>query len=189
MSSKSELNVTDRFSDKTIESTVEGKNALLDGTNIHLQGSQVVADQLVNINAKENLSIVGAQDLYRDHTFNETKKSGFLSTGRGIGFSVGSKKEKTTLDDTSILNHGSTVGSLGSDITLNVGKKYQQIGSLGEASSILTNASALYTQQLFAEYTIFNTKMAKQLQERYGIDTSNVILIAAATLVTVGVVL
>ncbi len=92
--SSSTTDFSHRSSDIAVGSIVEGKKVLLDAGNINVRGSNIVSDELTQIQAKENVTIEGAQNQYNSETNSVVKKSGFMSTG-GIGFSLG--KTKTPL--------------------------------------------------------------------------------------------
>lgn len=115
-------------SDEAIASTIDGKKVVLDAKNIKIQGSEVVSDELTQLQAKENIEIKGAENSYLNINNTQTKKSGLMSGG-GFGFSVGSKKEKTEQEQTQHTNSGSMVGSLNGNTNIVAGKNYQQTGS------------------------------------------------------------
>ncbi|MCV2442582.1 two-partner secretion domain-containing protein [Acinetobacter bereziniae] len=116
------------MSDEAIASTIDGKNVILDANNINIRGSNIISDELTQIQAKENVSITGAENKYLDYSESSVKKSGLMSSG-GIGFSVGSKKELTEQQNTQSTNTGSMVGSLNGNTNIIAGKTYQQTGS------------------------------------------------------------
>ncbi|MCT9978147.1 hemagglutinin repeat-containing protein, partial [Acinetobacter sp. I-MWF] len=128
LSSKLEQERTRHMSDEAVASTLDGKNVVLDANNINIRGSEVVSDELTQIQAKENVSITGAENKYLDYSESSVKKSGLMSSG-GIGFSVGQKKELTEQQNTQSTNTGSAVGSLNGNTNIIAGKTYQQTGS------------------------------------------------------------
>ena len=116
------------MSDEAIVSTLDGKNVILDANNLDIRGSNVVSDELTQIQAKENVSVTGAQNQYLNYSESSVKKSGLMSSD-GIGFSVGKKSELTEQQNTQKTNTGSMVGSLNGNTNIIVGKNYQQTGS------------------------------------------------------------
>ena len=128
LSSKTTQTYRKDKSDEGIASTVDGKQVILDAKNIKIQGSEIISDELTQIQAKENVSIVGAENSYLNYDDKKVKKSGLMSSG-GIGFSIGSKKERTEQEQTKHTNTGSTVGSLNGNTNIIAGKTYQQTGS------------------------------------------------------------
>lgn len=128
LSSKTESGYIHNQSDEAIASTVEGKNVVLDAKNITIQGSQVVADDLTQIQAIENVNILAAKNYYNEQSQSTTTRSGLLSSG-GIGFSIGEKQEKINQDSTQVIHSGSSVGSLTGNTNILAGENYQQTGS------------------------------------------------------------
>jgi filamentous hemagglutinin len=128
LSSKTTSGLTHNRSDEAIASTVEGNKVILDANNINIRGSNIVSDALTQIQAKENVSITGAENTYLNETEQSTQKSGLMSSG-GIGFSVGQKNERTAQQNTQLTNTGSMVGSLNGNTNIVAGKTYQQTGS------------------------------------------------------------
>ncbi|WP_145546457.1 hemagglutinin repeat-containing protein [Yersinia intermedia] len=98
------------------------------GNNIAVTGSNVVADNDINLRAKENITVGTAQQSESESHLFEQKKSGLMTTG-GIGVTVGSNSQKTTDTGKSISNVGSTVGSLGGNVTLDAGNQLTIHGS------------------------------------------------------------
>ena len=115
-------------SNESIGSTIDGKEVVLDAKNINIRGSDIVSDDLTQIQAKENVTITGAENQYLNIDDKKVKKSGLMSSG-GIGFSIGSKKERTEQEQTEHTNTGSNVGSLNGNTNIIAGKTYQQTGS------------------------------------------------------------
>ena len=82
------------MSHEAIASNIDGKNVILDANNINIRGSNIVSDELTQIQAKQNASITGAQNQDLNYSESSVKKSGLMSSG-GIGFSIGEKSELT----------------------------------------------------------------------------------------------
>lgn len=98
------------------------------GNNIAVTGSNVVADNDINLRAKENLTVSTAQQSESESHLYEKKKSG-LSTNGGIGVFIGSSSQKTTDKTQTLSNVGSTIGSLGGNVTLDAGNQLTIHGS------------------------------------------------------------
>ncbi|WP_228272628.1 two-partner secretion domain-containing protein [Acinetobacter soli] len=128
LSSSTTSDFSHRSSDIAVGSIVEGKKVLLDAGNINVRGSNIVSDELTQIQAKENVTIEGAQNQYNSEINSVVKKSGFMSTG-GIGFSLGKKQDTTLQTGQQLTNSASQVGSLNGDTNIIAGKTYQQTGS------------------------------------------------------------
>ncbi|MHA3458500.1 hemagglutinin repeat-containing protein [Yersinia enterocolitica] len=98
------------------------------GKNIAVTGSNLVADNDVNLRAKEDITVSTAQQSESESHLYEQKKSGLMSTG-GIGVTIGSNSQKTTDKTQTLSNVGSTIGSLGGNVTLDAGNQLNIHGS------------------------------------------------------------
>ncbi|CAI1788068.1 Filamentous hemagglutinin [Serratia proteamaculans] len=123
---------------KTTTHTVEEdyatheKGGLLSGNNVSLnagndlkvQGSTVVGDGKVNLQAGNNIDIVAATEEQSRYRLNEKKTSGMFSGG-GIGVTFGSKSSRHQLneDGTTQSQSVSTIGSTGGDVNIVAGGK------------------------------------------------------------------
>lgn len=123
---------------KTTTHTVEEdyatheKGGLLSGNNVSLnagndlkvQGSTVVGDGKVNLQAGNNVDIVAATEEQSRYRLNEKKTSGMFSGG-GIGVTFGSKSSRHQLneDGTTQSQSVSTIGSTGGDVNIVAGAK------------------------------------------------------------------
>lgn len=119
--------------DLAIASSIEGKKVIIDANNVAIRGSDIVSDDLTQITAKENISITAAENHSQLDARSEVSKSGLMSSG-GIGFSIGSEKEKTDRTNTKTTASASSVGSLKGDTNIIAGKHYQQTGSYVSAT-------------------------------------------------------
>ncbi|MFS7185340.1 hemagglutinin repeat-containing protein [Serratia proteamaculans] len=123
---------------KTTTHTVEEdyatheKGGLLSGNNVSLnagndlkvQGSTVVGDGKVNLQAGNYVDIVAATEEQSSYRLNEKKTSGVFSGG-GIGVTFGSKSSRHQLneDGTTQSQSVSTIGSTGGDVNIVAGSK------------------------------------------------------------------
>ncbi|WP_281279610.1 hemagglutinin repeat-containing protein [Yersinia hibernica] len=98
------------------------------GKNIAVMGSNVVADNDINLRAQENIIVGTAQQSESESHLYEQKKSGLMSTG-GIGVTVGSNSTKVTDTGQSISNVGSTVGSVLGNVNMTAGEDLTVKGS------------------------------------------------------------
>ena len=60
------------------------EKVILDANNINIRGSQVVSDDLTQIQAKENISITTAENQYSNQFEQTVKKSGFSASLRMV---------------------------------------------------------------------------------------------------------
>ncbi|MCE0814296.1 hemagglutinin repeat-containing protein, partial [Buttiauxella sp. S04-F03] len=128
---KEETKTKSGFLNKTTTHTVEEDSAtreagtLLSGDNVTLvagndllvQGSAVVGDGNVSLNAGNNIDIIAATDTDSTYRLEEKKKSGMFSGG-GIGVTIGTNKSRYEMNDegTTQSQSFSTVGSTAGDV-------------------------------------------------------------------------
>lgn len=124
LSSKTESGYIHNQSDEAIASTVEGKNVVLDAKNITIQGSQVVADNLTQIQATENVNILAAENHESKVSESYKKKSGFTSSFSDGVASVGYAKSKSELNEkeTALTITQSQIHSQNGSINISAGK-------------------------------------------------------------------
>ncbi|MGY0195829.1 diguanylate cyclase [Leptothrix sp. BB-4] len=101
--------------------------AIRSAGDTRIQGSNVLADQRLDIDAGGDLRIEAAQNTRSSSNFDETTKSGLLSSG-GISLSIGSQRQSSAAQDTRTTTAASTVGAIGGDVNLR-GRAYTQTGS------------------------------------------------------------
>ncbi|MDG6881149.1 Filamentous hemagglutinin [Phocoenobacter uteri] len=101
------------------------KITLVAGHDIKAKGAVIVADNDVDILAKNNINIgEDVQSLKEEH-FEKKTKSGLLSSG-GIGFTIGSRKETKESDHAKLYAKGSQVGSLSGKVNIVANNDYKQ---------------------------------------------------------------
>jgi Hemagglutinin repeat len=126
-------------------STFEGQSVSINaGQDLSVKGSNVLADQNVQLNTGDNVNITAAQNTQSSSNFSQTTTSGVMSGG-GIGVTVGSRMQSVDQQGQSTTAAGSTVGSTGGNVTINAGKTYTQTGSdvLTPAGDIAITAKAV----------------------------------------------
>jgi len=110
--------------DESIVSTIEGNKVILDAKNVNIRGSQVVSNELTQIQAKENVNITAAQNQYSNQQEQTVKKSGFkasLSDGvASVGYAKSSLNTKEDGKSTTLAQ--SVVRSQKGDTTIIAGK-------------------------------------------------------------------
>ncbi|QGL26300.1 hypothetical protein GJV52_12645 [Neisseria brasiliensis] len=128
-SKKSSLDQYRRRHDEAVGSEISGAQVLIAADNdLTVRGSNVVSDGLTLLTAGNDADITAAQSSYHDSEFHQTKKSGLMGSG-GIGFTIGSKKDAADSGSRTLVNHGSTVGSLTGDTVISAAQNYRQTGS------------------------------------------------------------
>ncbi|PKE30568.1 filamentous hemagglutinin [Rahnella sp. AA] len=128
--SKTTTTTRDQFDITTAQSSnLSGDSiTMIAGNNLLVQGSSVVGENDVALLAGNDLTITGATERSTESHESLEKKSGFSGSG-GIGISYGTQSLKTTDDAQSLTNFGSTVGSVGGDVTLGAGNNLSVVGS------------------------------------------------------------
>ena len=123
LSSKTDTGSIHDQANEAIASTIEGK-VILDANNINIRGSQVVSDDLTQIQAKENISITTAENQYSNQFEQTVKKSGFsasLSDGvASVGYGKSSLNTKEDGKSTTLTQ--SVIRSKTGDTTIIAGK-------------------------------------------------------------------
>jgi filamentous hemagglutinin len=102
------------------------------GHDLAVQGSAVVGDNNVSLDAANNLGIVAATSTRTDKQYNRVEENGFLSGGGGFGISYGKRVTTTTMDADGTTQSGqerSQVGSLNGDLAASAGKNVHVSGS------------------------------------------------------------
>ncbi|WP_413784432.1 hemagglutinin repeat-containing protein [Acinetobacter sp. ACIN00229] len=124
LGSKTDTGLTHDQASEAIASTISGKKVLLDANNINIRGSQVVSNELTQIQAKENINITAAQNQYSNQQEQTVKKSGFkasLSDGvASVGYGKSSLNTKEDGKSTTLTQ--SVIRSHSGDITIIAGK-------------------------------------------------------------------
>ncbi|WP_373357803.1 hemagglutinin repeat-containing protein [Acinetobacter lactucae] len=124
LGSKTDTGFTHDQASEAISSTISGKKVLLDANNINIRGSQVVSNELTQIQAKENVNIVAAENQYANQQEQTVKKSGFkasLSDGvASVGYGKSSLNTKEDGKSTTLAQ--SVVRSQKGDTTIIAGK-------------------------------------------------------------------
>ncbi|WP_427838347.1 hemagglutinin repeat-containing protein [Acinetobacter baumannii] len=124
LSSKTDTGSIHDQANEAIASTIGGKKVILDANNINMRGSQVVSDDLTQIQAKENISITTAENQYSNQFEQTVKKSGFsasLSDGvASVGYGKSSLNTKEDGKSTTLTQ--SVIRSKTGDTTIIAGK-------------------------------------------------------------------
>ena len=124
--------ITDEY-EKRIEqvgSELSGREiVLLAGHNVEAIGVKLAADNNVLIDAKNDVLLQAGKNQLIHETQIVSKKSGLMGNG-GIGFTMGSNKEKVNQDNTQESAAHSQIGSLAGNVTIQAGNRYQQVGSI-----------------------------------------------------------
>ena len=120
--------------DYSRQNTVVGSNvsageiAISSKKDTNITGSNVVADNDVNVKTGGNLNIGSAEQTSESEYRKSVKKSGLLSGG-GLGFTIGKEKQKDQYANQNTEQVGSTVGSVKGSVDLEAQKDTNIKGS------------------------------------------------------------
>lgn len=140
-------------------STISGdKVDISSGADLNVKGSNVVGTNDVTLTAKNDVNITSAAETGASEHYREEKTSGIFGGG-GFGFTIGSKSEKTTLNEQTIDEIGSTVGSINGNVNITAGNKVNSAGT--------TFVSGKDTNIIGKDVTIDNTVNTYDSQYKY----------------------
>ena len=132
----------DSHSDTANGTTVSGDSVVLNaGNDLTTRGANVVATNDVLLKAGNNIDIGAAKNTSHSFESTQTKSSGVFSDG-GTGFTVGSKKQSSTVTTDAVTHTGSTIGSTDGSVTIVAGKDVTITGS-----DILSNTGTAISGQ------------------------------------------
>ena len=114
-----------------------GELAISSKKDTNIRGSNVVADNDVNVKTGGNLNIGSAEQTSESEYIKSVKKSGILSGG-GLGFTIGKEKQKDQYANQNTEQVGSTVGSVKGNVNLDADKAANVKGSTVVAGKDIT---------------------------------------------------
>ncbi|HHA5122663.1 contact-dependent inhibition toxin CdiA [Escherichia coli] len=131
LSKKTTHTISENSASREAGSLLSGNRVTVNaGDNLTVEGSDVVADRDVSLEAGNHVDVLAATSTDTSWRFKETKKSGLMGTG-GIGFTIGSSK--TTHDrreaGTTQSQSASTIGSTAGNVSITAGKQAHISGS------------------------------------------------------------
>ena len=129
LSSKTTDTMDHALINEVVGSTISGDTvAITSGKDLTVKGSNVVGTNDVTLTAKNDVNITSAAETGVDDHYSYTKKSGFFSGG-GFGFTIGSQSMKTTTNEQTLGQVGSTVGSNKGNVFITAGNKVDSAGT------------------------------------------------------------
>ncbi|EKJ5694348.1 hemagglutinin repeat-containing protein [Salmonella enterica] len=128
--SKSTTETHDETHDRqALSTTLSGDSVRLQaGNSISVHGSNVAGTQDVSLVAGNNIDITTAGESHNESHLKKEKKSGLMSSG-GIGFTIGSRSQKSTTEGMGETHLGSTLGSQQGNLSLSAGHDNSVHGS------------------------------------------------------------
>ena len=155
-----------------------GELAISSKKDTNITGSNVVADNDVNVKTGDNLNIGSAEQTSESEYRKSVKKSGVFAGG-GLGFTIGKEKQKDQYANQNVEQVGSTVGSVKGNVNLDADKSANVKGSTvvagkdinitGENVSI-ENSNSVYNAQEKHEFK--RTGLSVSVGGRY-VDVAN----------------
>ena len=113
----------------TIASSLSGERVILiSRNNITVHGSDIVSDLGTQLYAGDNLSIEAANNTSSSLHYRQDKQSGLMSSG-GIGFTVGTRSERSNSETAQHTAVASRIGSVSGDVNLQANQALRQTGS------------------------------------------------------------
>jgi hypothetical protein len=161
-----------------------------------VDNSSVIADQNVTLLADRNSTIESAQNTAESEAFKSVKKSGIMGSG-GVGVFIGSKSQSNDLKQQNVTNTGSTIGSLGGNVTILAGEKATVQGSqiltpgkidpaTGQATGAITGGNITLLAKDIAILDVQNTAAqqteSKTRQSGLTVSVGSPLISAAQTL-------
>jgi len=98
------------------------------GNDLLIRGSSLVATNDLILAAKNNIDITTSQETRQEEHMRRESKSGFMSSG-GLGFTIGSQSQKSTMEEQGLTQVGSTIGSILGRVDIASGKDTRITGS------------------------------------------------------------
>ena len=121
-------------------STLSGQSLdIQSGNDLTVKASSLVAESDLSLAAGNNLTLESMAETGAEDHYKKTKKSGLFSGG-GLGFTIGSKSDKLTVQEKTLAEIGSIIGSLEGDVSLSAGNHFTSAGtnlSAGQDINIL----------------------------------------------------
>lgn len=112
-----------------VESSVSGDSvAITAQENITVKAGAIVGDNEVSLAAGNDIRLESLAETGASEHYKHTKKSGLFSGG-GLGFTIGSRKETSTVNENVLAEIGSTIGSLDGNVSLTAGNNLTSSGS------------------------------------------------------------
>ncbi|EBJ4206841.1 hypothetical protein DUG12_24960 [Salmonella enterica] len=114
---------------RAVSNTFSGNTVGLQaGHDVTVRGSNAAGTQDVSLSAGHDLTVTTADEAHREVHMKQEKASGLLGSG-GIGFTLGSRSQKSTTEGQGETRLGSTVGSQTGNVTLQAGRNALVHGS------------------------------------------------------------
>ena len=116
--------------DETVQpGAVNGRSVSLGaGGQLDIVASTITGDGAVGLHADGDLNLLSREEHHYANESRTVRKSGLFSNG-GLSITLGSQSKTTISQSESMLQHGSSVGSLAGDVLATAGGQYLQLSS------------------------------------------------------------
>ncbi|MCR3789191.1 hemagglutinin repeat-containing protein, partial [Pseudomonas aeruginosa] len=122
LSSTSKANAQSSSYTSVQGATLSGDTTVVQaGRDISVAASNVVSTGKTALRAGNDIIIDSVAETSESHRSESKKKSGLMSSG-GIGITLGTAKNASTQDTRTVVNQGSTIGSVLGDVDMRAGK-------------------------------------------------------------------
>ncbi|AVK04822.1 pre-toxin domain with VENN motif family protein [Pseudomonas paraeruginosa] len=122
LSSTSKANAQSSSYTSVQGATLSGDTTVVQaGRDISVAASNVVSSGKTALRAGNDIIIDSVAETSESHRSESKKKSGLMSSG-GIGITLGTAKNASTQDTRTVVNQGSTIGSVLGDVDMRAGK-------------------------------------------------------------------
>jgi filamentous hemagglutinin len=164
---------------QALGSTFSGNSvSLLSGNDINVSGSNIVATADMALVAKHDINIAAAANT-NDETHLRDEQTSGLSSGGGVGISIGTQEQKNTDRQTAISSSISSIGSTNGNVNIAAGNDYRQTGSQLLAPEGDINIAAKKVDIVAATDVEFDTQDTEFKKSGVSISITNPILAAA----------
>jgi filamentous hemagglutinin len=159
LSSKTTDTMDHALINEVVGSTISGDQvSISSGNDLTVKGSNVVGTNDVSLTATNDVNITSAAETGDDDHYSYTKKSGLFSGG-GLGFTIGSQSTKTTTNEQTLDQVGSTIGSIDGSVSITA---HNDVNSAG--TTFVTGKDLNITGK---DVTIDNTVNTVDSQTKY----------------------
>jgi filamentous hemagglutinin len=164
---------------EALGSTFSGNSvSLLAGNDINVSGSNVVSTADLALVANHDINIAAAANT-NDETHLRDEQTSGLSSGGGVGISIGTQEQKNTDRQTGINSSASSIGSTNGNVTVVTGSDYRQTGSQLLTPEGDINITAKRVDIVAATDVEFDTQDTEFKKSGFSISITNPILAAA----------
>ncbi|WP_338862693.1 hemagglutinin repeat-containing protein [Mycetohabitans rhizoxinica] len=144
------------------------------GRDVNIMGSNVVGSHDVKLQAGRDVNITTSQDGAQSSSYYDKKESGLLSGGE-LAVTIGSRRQSDQAQSSSLTHHGSVVGSVKGNVTIDVGSELLVKGSdLIAAKDVVGTAKTVKLQSATDEQHHSGQHAMRQSGVTLGVQTPGI---------------